>query len=90
MQQLLADRGVIRATGQTPLEMAVETGFSEVLYITTAYNRIRFSGKEVQPHDVKEISDWLNGLRLKMAELDSSSKQSRSFAKRLFGRRRKQ
>ena len=46
MQQMLAQHGVIRAPGQTPLELALSTGFPEVWSITTMYNRIRFSSSE--------------------------------------------
>jgi hypothetical protein len=63
MQHLLAQKGIVRAPGQTPLELAVSTGLAEVLQLTTAYNRIRFGGGEVSRDEVMRLSETLAALR---------------------------
>ncbi len=62
MIRLFESRGVARPKDQTPLEFAHQTGISEALMLTVAYNNVRFGGRELSGSEAKQIEDWLTSL----------------------------
>jgi hypothetical protein len=62
MQRVLASKGFIRKTHQTPLEFAHAVGMSEVVNITEKYNRVRFGEKHLSRDESREIDGWLEDL----------------------------
>jgi transglutaminase-like putative cysteine protease len=63
MTRLLAERGLVRAADQTPLEFAHEVGASEALKLTRAYNRVRYGEEQLAPGETAEIELWLSRLK---------------------------
>jgi hypothetical protein len=59
---MLAERGLVRTSDQTPLEFAEGIGFSEALMLTNAYNRVRFGDKHLSDSDSAQIENWLRRL----------------------------
>ena len=62
MSAALAARGLKRATDQTPLEFAATIGLPEALFVTRAYNRVRFGAHNLTPADVERVETWLQNL----------------------------
>lgn len=62
MIRLFDSRGIARPKDQTPLEFAHQTGISEALMLTVAYNNVRFGGRELSGSEAKQIEDWLTSL----------------------------
>lgn len=65
MQKVLADKGFVRQSHQTPLEFAFALNMPEVVSITEKYNRVRFGEKDLSNKETEEIEDWLKGLENK-------------------------
>jgi Transglutaminase-like enzymes, putative cysteine proteases len=59
MQLVLASKGHVRESYQTPLEFAHATGMGEVVSITEKYNRVRFGEKHLSRDESAEIENWL-------------------------------
>lgn len=64
MQRMLAERGFIRESFQTPLEFAYAIEMPEAVSITEKYNRVRFGGKELSEQETKEVEDWLRSVEI--------------------------
>ena len=62
LTSLLAKRGVIRSPDQTPLEFAAGAGFGEAIFITRAYNRVRYGAAKLSVTDQKDIERSLAAL----------------------------
>lgn len=62
LTSLLAKRGVVRSPDQTPLEFAAGAGFGEAVFITRAYNRVRYGAAKLSVSDQKEIERSLAAL----------------------------
>ena len=65
MLDLLADRGLVRAADQTPLEFAHAIAIPEVVGITEKYNSVRFGKKDLTSREREEIENWLGTFRPK-------------------------
>ena len=59
---LLARRGVQRDPSLTPLEFAGSLDFQPVLFITRAYNRVRYGGQKLSPGELAEVERALSSL----------------------------
>ena len=59
MTEVLAERGIRRERDVTPLEFAVTTGLSDVLRITSAYNRVRYGSQALSQAEEAEIEQCL-------------------------------
>lgn len=59
LTKVLAARGLRRAPEETPLEFASATGLNEALFITRAYNRVRYGEHDLTPTEAEEIEEWL-------------------------------
>ncbi|MFL6466530.1 MAG: DUF3488 and DUF4129 domain-containing transglutaminase family protein [Pyrinomonadaceae bacterium] len=59
MQQILADKGIVRMPYQTPLEFAYEIGLPEAVNVTEKYNRVRFGERELSGEEADKIENWL-------------------------------
>ena len=73
MQQVLANKGLVRDPHQTPLEFAFAVNMPEAVSITEKYNRVRFGEKTLTLDEVGEIENWLE-------ELEDDSPQRRKDA----------
>jgi hypothetical protein len=62
MTSVLAERGLVRAADETPLEFATATGMTEAVEITRRYNRVRFGEHDLSSTEAAEIEDWLISL----------------------------
>ncbi|MBL8149349.1 MAG: DUF3488 domain-containing protein [Blastocatellia bacterium] len=56
--------GISKKPSQTPIEFAQEINIPEVVFITDTYNRVRFSGKELEVAKRAEVEIWLKQLKL--------------------------
>lgn len=59
LTKVLAARGLRRAPEETPLEFATATGLDEALFITRAYNRVRYGEQQLSPTEAEEVDKWL-------------------------------
>jgi hypothetical protein len=59
MTSVLAERGMVRAVDETPLEFATATGMTEAMKITRAYNRVRYGEQPLSSDEAEEIDKWL-------------------------------
>ncbi|MBK9165209.1 MAG: DUF3488 domain-containing protein [Acidobacteria bacterium] len=57
MQRILAEKGMIRAQDQTPLEFAYALGDPDVKNITEAYNRARYGSAELTSDENAAVED---------------------------------
>ena len=62
MQRILAAKGVIRQSHETPLEFAFSLRMPEAVKITEKYNRVRFGEKDLSRDEENEIETWLQKL----------------------------
>ncbi|HEY0384575.1 MAG TPA: DUF4129 domain-containing protein, partial [Pyrinomonadaceae bacterium] len=62
LTKVLAARGLERAPDETPLEFAANTGLSEALEITRAYNRVRYGEHQLSSSEAAKIEEWLKGM----------------------------
>jgi len=62
MTRVLANRGLLRAADQTPLEFALSTGIPEVLSVTNAYHRVRYGDEDLSPAEAARLEEWLRKL----------------------------
>ena len=62
MLSILAQKGLVRESHQTPLEFANSTGSSEVLAITKLYNGVRFGERRLSSDQVRAVDDLLRQL----------------------------
>jgi hypothetical protein len=65
MLRLLAERGMVRASHQTPMEFAHAVAIPEVLGITDKYNAVRFGKRDLSTRDRDEIANWLETFKAK-------------------------
>jgi transglutaminase-like putative cysteine protease len=61
--QLLAQRGIVRSSDQTPLEFASQIKVAEAMVITRAYNRVRFGGEQLSPLELRHVEQSLAELQ---------------------------
>ena len=59
LTRILAERGITRTPDQTPLEFATSAGSSEVMTITSAYNRVRFGAQQLSSSELRQIETLL-------------------------------
>lgn len=59
LQKILAERGLVRSPGQTPLEFAHGVGYSEAVLITQKYNLVRFGERSLSRAEKEEVEEWL-------------------------------
>jgi hypothetical protein len=52
----------MRSPDQTPLEFATNAGVREAVFITRAYNRVRFGAAKLSVSDQKHIEELLAAL----------------------------
>ncbi len=64
MSAILAEKGVIRPSDQTPVEFAHKVKHPSVVRITELYNRVRFGGKKLSSVETGQINEWLEELNL--------------------------
>jgi transglutaminase-like putative cysteine protease len=62
MSRALDARGLRRAPAQTPLEFAATTGLPEALFVTRAYNRVRYGAQNLTPAEAARVEHWLQRL----------------------------
>ncbi len=62
MQFILAKKGIVRQTHQTPLEFAQATGYPEAVLITQKYNQVRFGDHPIARPEADAIRSWLTDL----------------------------
>ncbi len=62
MQLILAAKGMVRASHETPLEFALASGIPQAVDLTDKYNRVRFGQKGITPGEADEIELWLSDL----------------------------
>lgn len=65
MQRILASKGLLRQSHQTPLEFAFALNMPEAVMITEKYNRVRFGEKNLSNDEAEEIESWLGSLENK-------------------------
>lgn len=65
MQKVLASKGFVRESHQTPLEFAFALNIPEAVSITEKYNRVRFGEKDLSNAEAEEIENWLDNLEKK-------------------------
>ena len=65
MLRLLAERGLVRASHQTPMEFAHSIAIPEVVGITNKYNAVRFGKRDLSARDRDEIANWLETFKAK-------------------------
>ncbi|MEO6590170.1 MAG: DUF3488 and transglutaminase-like domain-containing protein [Pyrinomonadaceae bacterium] len=63
MQKVLASKGLVRQSHQTPLEFAFALDMPEAVKITEKYNRVRFGEKDLSRDEVQEIESWLEKIK---------------------------
>ena len=68
MQKVLAGKGLVRQSHQTPLEFAFALNIPEAVKITEKYNRVRFGEKNLSKDEAQEIENWLK--RLEVGKID--------------------
>ena len=59
MTNQLAERGLIRAPHQTPMEFARAVAIPEVISITNKYHSVRFGKKELTRSEAEDLERWL-------------------------------
>jgi|CXWL01.1.fsa_nt_gi transglutaminase-like putative cysteine protease len=59
MQRILAEKGLVRESHQTPLEFAYAVGMTEVVAITERYNRVRFGYIDLSTAETSDIEEYL-------------------------------
>lgn len=69
LTRLLAKRGMNRSPDQTPLEFAASAGLSEVIAITSAYNRVRYGDDRLSGLEQKQIEEMLLRLERSREEI---------------------
>jgi hypothetical protein len=62
LTRLLSLRGVERDAHLTPLEFAGSLDFQPALFITRAYNRVRFGGHALSQAELRQIDETLKKL----------------------------
>ena len=67
MQKVLARRGFLRQSYQTPLEFAFALNMPEAVKITEKYNRVRFGEKNLSENESQEIESWLKTLEMRIS-----------------------
>lgn len=65
MQKLLAEKGFVRESHQTPMEFAFATDIPQAVAITQKYNRVRFGEKDLTLQESNEIEEWLGEISSK-------------------------
>ena len=68
MQKVLASKGFVRQSHQTPLEFAFSLNMPEAVKITEKYNRVRFGEKDLSRNEAAEIEKWIKKLETKPNE----------------------
>lgn len=63
MLRILAEKGIVRESYQTPLEFAWTLGSSEAVNITEKYNQVRFGERNINQADAEAIRKWLANLQ---------------------------
>lgn len=63
MQKVLASKGLVRQSHQTPLEFAFALNMPEAVKITEKYNRVRFGEKNLSKDEAQEIESWLEKIK---------------------------
>lgn len=64
MLSILADKGLVRAEHQTPLEFAYATGLPAAVRLTETYQQVRFGRKDLEAAEAAKIQDLLGELRM--------------------------
>jgi len=62
MQKILASKGFVRESHQTPLEFAYAVGMPEAVNVTEKYNRVRFGEKGISSSESEAIESWLEDI----------------------------
>jgi protein-glutamine gamma-glutamyltransferase len=62
MIKSLAARGLRRTEDQTPLEFALTTGIPEAMFITKAYNQVRYGSIALSSVEMNQIESYLKNL----------------------------
>ena len=65
MLGLLAERGLVRASHQTPMEFAHAIALPQVVGITEKYNSVRFGKRDLTPREREEVENWLETFKAK-------------------------
>jgi hypothetical protein len=65
MVTVLAERGLLRESHQTPAEFASQTGFTEAVKLTGKYNDVRFGKADLTASERDAIESWLGTLSAK-------------------------
>jgi hypothetical protein len=65
MQEILADKGFVRMSHQTPLEFAYAVEIPEAVTVTEKYNRVRFGESMLTATENQEIEGWLRELKVR-------------------------
>lgn len=65
MVSVLAGRGLLRESHQTPAEFATQTGFPEAVKLTGKYNDVRFGKEDLTASERDAIEAWLGTLSAK-------------------------
>lgn len=65
MVSVLAERGLLRESHQTPAEFATQTGFPEAVKLTDKYNDVRFGKADLTASERDSIESWLGTLSAK-------------------------
>lgn len=63
MIEVLAEKGFVRESHQTPLEFACAVGMPEAIMVTEKYNRVRFGEKHLGPDESFQIEEWLDRIK---------------------------
>lgn len=61
MLDLLAEKELVRAPHQTPLEFAYQTGYPQAVFITQKYNSVRYGEHELTSAERADVEAWLGG-----------------------------
>jgi hypothetical protein len=64
MLTILASKGFVRESHQTPLEFAYAVGMQEAINVTEKYNRVRFGEKYLSTTEFGQIDQWLKQLEI--------------------------
>jgi hypothetical protein len=77
---LLALRGVQRDPSLTPLEFAGSLDFQPVLFITRAYNRVRYGGQKLSSGELADVERALSSLEATtVAQQSMKTKEGEQF-----------
>ncbi|NOT46506.1 MAG: DUF3488 domain-containing protein [Acidobacteria bacterium] len=60
MIEMLAEKGFVRESHQTPLEFAYTVGMPEAVMVTEKYNQVRFGVKNLRPDESSQVEEWLD------------------------------